>query len=123
MRNILLVDDDKNFAQILKVELEGEAYIVDVAHDGVEAVLNFIHKVYDFVLLDIKMPRLSGIDALKIIKKLNPHVPAITFSGNAGKTEMAEALNCGAVECLAKPFEMGDLKTHIRNNVSKQNDP
>ena len=119
MTNILLVEDDKNFAQVLKVELEGETYTVDVAHDGVEAVLNFIHKVYDFVLLDIKMPRLSGIDVLKIIKKLNPHVPAITFSGNAGEAEMAESVNCGAVECLPKPFEIGELKTHINRHIGK----
>ena len=63
-------------------------------------------KIYDFILLDLKMPRLNGTDTLKIIKKLNPSVPAITFSGNAGNTEMAESVSCGAIECLAKPFEV-----------------
>lgn len=110
MKNILLIEDDKNFGQILKDELEEERYTVDLVHDGVEGVLSFIAKAHDFVLLDLKMPRLPGTGALRIIKKLNPFVTAVTFSGNAGSAEMAEAVECGAIECLAKPFEIERLK-------------
>ena len=86
MLEILLAEDDRNFGNVLKRELEEDGYIVTLVNDGVEAVLKFIGKGsdYDFVLLDIKMPMLDGINTLKIIKKLNPDVPAITFSGNAG---------------------------------------
>ena len=69
---ILLADDDKNFASILKKELEEENFMVDVVANGVEAVMNFIGKAYDFLLMDLKMPRLSGVDALRIIKKISP---------------------------------------------------
>ena len=117
MTTILLVEDDKNFGLILKEELEEEKYTVDLVCDGVEGVLSFISKAYDFVLLDLRMPRLSGTDALKIIKRMNPHVPTITFSGNAGTAEMAESVHCGAIECLGKPFAIAQLKKGIRNHI------
>jgi len=112
--NILLAEDDRKFGSILKRELEEESYIVDVVSNGVEAVLNFIHNSYDFVLLDLGLPRLGGTDALRIIKTLNPHVPAITFSGNAGSGEMAETVQCGAIRCFKKPFAIAQLIEDIR---------
>ncbi|MGZ3614781.1 MAG: response regulator [Thermodesulfobacteriota bacterium] len=117
--NILLADDDKNFGTVLKNELEEERHAVDVVNDGVEAVLRFINDVYDFVLLDIRMPKLNGIDALRIIKRINPDVPAITFSGKAGDLEMAESLRCGAIKCFRKPFEIAQLKNDIKSHASK----
>lgn len=111
--NILIAEDDKNFGFILKRELEEERYTVDLATNGVEAVLNFIGKPYGFVLLDIKMPRLTGTDALRIIKKINPNVPVITFSGNAGSDEIAETIKCGALKCLVKPLLIAQLKDYI----------
>lgn len=119
MHKILIAEDDRKFSAVLKDDLEDEGYAVDLCEDGVEAVLNFIAhgKDYDFVLLDIKMPKLDGINALKIIKRLNPKVPAITFSGNAGSGEMAESVKVGAIRCLTKPFELNDLKEEIKKYI------
>ena len=111
---ILVVEDDKNFGRVLAGELKEDGNTIDLAVDGVEAVLKFIDGEYDFVLLDIKMPKLDGISALRIIKKLNPAVPAITYSGNAGSGEMAEAVKAGAMRCFTKPFEIAKLKEEIK---------
>lgn len=121
MLEILLAEDDRNFGNVLKRELEEDGYIVTLVNDGVEAVLKFIGKGsdYDFVLLDIKMPMLDGINTLKIIKKLNPDVPAITFSGNAGSGEMAESVRAGAIRCLTKPFEIAQLKNDIKKYIAR----
>lgn len=115
--HILLAEDDKNFGMVLKNELEGETYTVDIVNDGVEAVLNFIEKPYDFVLIDINMPKLDGFSTLKIIKKLKRTVPAIVFSGNAGFSEIEETLKVGAIRYFQKPFEMADLKECIKRNL------
>ena len=114
MKNILLAEDDKNFGAVLHNELEDDEHTVTLVNDGVEAVLSFLAHAYDCVLLDIRMPRLNGIDALRIIKKINPHVPAITFSGNAGSQEREESIKVGSIKCLAKPFEIAELKEEIR---------
>ncbi len=111
---ILLVEDDKNFGYVLRGELADTGCEVDLAQDGVEAVMKFIDGKYDFVVLDIKMPKLDGINALRIIKKLDPAVPAITYSGNAGSGEMAESVKAGAIRCLTKPFEISQLKEELR---------
>jgi DNA-binding response OmpR family regulator len=115
--HILLAEDDKNFGQVLKKELEEERYSIDLVQDGLEAVLGFIDKSYDLVLLDIAMPRLDGISALRIIKKVRPQVPVITFSGNAGSEKMEEAIRNGAMNCLTKPFKIDKLKELIRKQI------
>jgi CheY-like chemotaxis protein len=117
--DILLAEDDKNFGSILKRELEDECYSVTLVTNGVEAVLNFIRKQYDFVLLDLRMPRLGGTDALRIMKNINPDVPAIAFSGNAGSSEMEETLQCGAIKCFSKPFAIAQLKEDIKKVCQK----
>ncbi len=118
MVKILIADDDKNFRTVLKNEMEEEKHSVDVAGDGVEAVLMFMTKPYDLVILDLIMPRLNGTDTLKIMKKFNPDVPIITVSGKAGDFEVAESLDCGALKSLRKPFEIGQLKELISGIVS-----
>lgn len=115
--NILLAEDDKNFGIVLKNELEDEGYAVDLVYDGVEAVLHFIEEPYDLVLIDIKMPKLDGISALKIIKKLKPAISVIIFSGNTGFGYIEEMLKMGVIRYFLKPFEMEDLKECIKRNL------
>lgn len=110
---ILLVEDDRRFGQILKMELERDHHAVEHAADGVEGVLSFMENPCDIILLDIRMPRLGGIDALRIIRKLDPKVPAIVFSAVAGASEIVEAEIAGAVKFLSKPFEFAELKNEI----------
>jgi DNA-binding NtrC family response regulator len=117
--NILLADDDGNFGLALKKELEEDRHLVDLVANGVEAVLRFLNNTYDFVLLDLRMPRLGGTDALRIIKNINPRVPAITFSGDAGTAEIEESARCGAAKCLQKPFNVAQLREEIRNHPAK----
>lgn len=112
---ILLAEDDRNFGVVLSGELAQDGNTVDIAYDGVEAVINFISKPdYDFIILDIRMPILDGINALRIIRKMNPAVPAVIISGNAGSGEMLESARAGAIRCLSKPFEIDQLKAEMQ---------
>jgi CheY-like chemotaxis protein len=119
MTRILLADDDLRFASVLKNELEGEGYIVDHVKNGVDVVLRCLANPYDLACLDLVMPRLNGIDALRIIKQINPHLPVITISGNAGRKEMEESLEYGAIKCLSKPFKISELKEEIRGCIGE----
>jgi DNA-binding response OmpR family regulator len=114
MARILLAEDDKNFGFVLKGALEEDGMSVDLVPDGVEAVAAFMDKPYDFVLLDIQMPKLDGISALRLIKKVRPDVPSLTFSGNAGSAEMLDSIKAGSHRCLAKPFQLSELKDEIK---------
>jgi DNA-binding response OmpR family regulator len=117
--NILLAEDDRNLGSIIKNELEEEAYNIDLVYDGVEAVLRFIDKSYNFILLDITMPKLDGINTLRIIKRLNPDVPVIAFSGNAALHQREATCREGAIKFLPKPFLIKELKDLINRYKSK----
>jgi CheY-like chemotaxis protein len=115
MKNILVAEDDINFGIVLQNELRDEEYSVDLVRDGVEAVLSLISKSYDFILMDIGMPRLNGIDALRIIKKFKPHTLAILYSGEAEAQEMEESIRAGAMKLLAKPFKIAPLLEDMKS--------
>ena len=119
MKNILVAEDDINFGIILQNELRAEEYSVDLVRDGVEAVLSFISKSYDFILMDIGMPRLNGIDALRIITKFKPHTLAILYSGEAEAQAMEESIRAGAMKLLAKPFKIAPLLEDIKSILGK----
>lgn len=103
MPNILVVDDEPDVVEYLSDLLDLEGYRVEKAYDGVEAVLSVIDGGIDAVLMDIRMPRVDGVSALRIIKRLKPGLPVIMFTGQAGQGDMAETTRLGAYSCLLKP--------------------
>ncbi len=118
---ILLAENDKNFGIVLKTELEQENYEVDLVTNGTEAIFNFMERSYSLVILDMNIPRLSGIETLRIIKKLNPQIPVVAFSAHAYSKEISESIQHGATKCLAKPFPLAQLTNDIRTFLSAQN--
>jgi DNA-binding response OmpR family regulator len=125
MHRILIAEDDKNFGAVLKNELQEEGYTVDLVGDGVEAVFCVIDNptAYAVAIFDIKMPKLDGIHALRIARRLDRNLPVIAISGNAGSAEMTAARAAGALHCLAKPFGIAKLKEIITATVREGNKP
>ncbi len=119
---ILVAEDERNFGRVLETELTDIGHEVDLVPDGVEAVLRCIEREQDFALLDIKVPRLDGINALRIIKRLRPELPAMTYSGNARSGEMADSIRAGAVRCLSKPLSLAALREKIEGYAAGRRD-
>jgi DNA-binding response OmpR family regulator len=117
---VLLVEDEKNFGLVLKNELSQEAYDVEHVGDGVEAVLRFLSDRHDMVLMDLRLPKLQGIDAIRIIKAMSPSTPVIAFSGHADDLEKKAAADAGAMCCLTKPFEVFRLKEEMGKLLSAE---
>ncbi len=103
MSRILIVDDEQDVVDFFADELQFVGYKTDQAADGVEAVLKFVGGGISAVLMDIRMPKLDGVNALRIMKRINPAVPVILFTGQAGQGDMYEATRLGAYTCLLKP--------------------
>jgi len=119
MTQILVVDDEPDLRRYLADELSDDGYRVDTAGDGVDAVLRVIDGGIDLVLMDIRMPRLDGLNALRILRRLAPAVPVIMFTGQAGQGDMLETTRLGAKTCLLKPVNVERLKETVVQSLGR----
>lgn len=109
MSRILVVDDEPDVVEYLVDDLELAGWQAGRAYDGVEAVLKVLDGGWDLVLMDIRMPKLDGINALRIIRRAAPDLPVVMFTGQAGRGDMAESTRLGAFTCLVKPITTDKL--------------
>ena len=118
MNHILIVDDEYDLANFLADELRTAGFTAGTAADGVDAVLQVLGSSFDGVVMDIRMPKLDGINALKIIRKIAPHLPVIMFTGQAGQGDMLESTRLGAFTCLVKPLAIDKLISTLNQALS-----
>ncbi len=118
MAKILVVDDERAIRNTLKEILEYEKYIVTDAADGMEALEHVKNDQFDAILLDIKMPRMDGIEVLEEILKICD-TPIVMISGHGNIETAVEAIKKGAYDYIAKPLDLNRLLITIRNALDK----
>ncbi len=113
---ILIVDDDADIRDILKLTLSEENYEISEAADGEEALKIINSKPLDLVLVDYKMPRMDGRQLCRLIKKdlLLRHLPVIMVTGKGEITDKVGGIDAGADDYVVKPFEPKELMARIR---------
>lgn len=116
---ILVIDDEKNILESIKMVLNYENYPVDTANSGIDGIDRFKMNNPDIVLLDVKMPGFNGIEVLKQLKEINPFAEIIMISGHSGIEEAVEASRLGAFDFLEKPITRDKLILTIRNASEK----
>ncbi len=114
---ILVVDDEESLRLSLKFKLKSAGFDVDVAVDGEDALEKLKTRPVDAVLLDINMPRMSGIETLTMIRQLYPQTEAIMLTGFADFSTAIECLKIGAKDYLVKPVDTTELVTRLRSLV------
>jgi DNA-binding NtrC family response regulator len=117
---LLIADDEKNVSLVLQKELARRNYEVSVANDGRSAV-EFAQKVdYDVIVMDMTMPQMDGIQALKVIKQGEPSPEVIMLTGNATLETAIEAMKAGAYDYLTKPCKIEELDVLIRKACERR---
>ena len=112
--NILIVDDEQSVVFLLKEELtELEKYNVATAYDGAEAINLLQSQPFDVVLLDVKMPRVSGIEVLKYVREQHPTTIVIMLTNFADVKTAIETMKLGAYDFVNKPYEREELLATI----------
>lgn len=106
---ILIVDDEKEFVETLAQRLTIRDYDVTTAFSGEEAVETVKGYNFDVVILDVLMPGMDGIEALRGIKELKPLIEVIMLTGNATVESAVEGMKLGAHDYLMKPCETEEL--------------
>ena len=113
MRKILVVDDDTAHARMLETLMTDWGYAVSVADDGTTGVEQVEKKGFDLVLLDMKMKKMSGMEALQRIKAYNPVLPVIIMTAYSSVKTAVKALKIGAYDYLTKPLDFDRLELSL----------
>ena len=113
MNSILLADDDRELCDLLVQYLQGEGFEIDLAHDGEEAVTKALTGDYAALILDVMMPRLTGFDALRLIRAKST-LPVIMLTARGEEVDRIVGLEMGADDYLPKPFNPRELAARLR---------
>lgn len=110
--NILVVDDEKLIVKGLTFALEQDGNTVDCAYDGEEAVDKITNGSYDIVLLDLMLPKLSGIEVCQQVRQFS-YVPIIMLTAKSEDADKIMGLDVGADDYMTKPFNVNEVKARI----------
>ncbi|HXH18794.1 MAG TPA: sigma-54 dependent transcriptional regulator, partial [Chitinophagales bacterium] len=119
MPKILIIDDEKAIRKTMREILEYESYTVEEAENGMDGLNKLRDEHYDIVLLDIKMPKMDGIEVLEEAQKIVPDTPVIMISGHGTVESAVEAVKKGAFDFISKPPDLNRLLITIRNAMDK----
>lgn len=111
---LLLVEDDVNFGEVLKSYLEMHDFNVILAKDGQEGLHMFHRDKYDLCILDVMMPKMDGFALAKSIKEKDPEMPIIFLTAKSFKEDVLEGFKTGADDYLTKPFNSEELLARIK---------
>ena len=106
---VLVVDDEADLLEIVRDRLESAGYRVLTARDGLEALAFLAAVRPDSIILDLKMPRLGGLDALPEIRRAAPDAHVVVLTGSPNRPLAEECRARGADDFLLKPFNPGEL--------------
>jgi DNA-binding NtrC family response regulator len=117
---VLLVDDEKEFTSILSERMKSRGLTVDIANTGPVAIKKVKEKSYDAIILDLAMPEMDGIEAMKHLLQENPDLQVIFLTGHATLEKGIEAVKLGAVEFMEKPVDINKLLDKVNEAKTKK---
>lgn len=119
---VLLVEDNGPLQRIIEKRLSEEGYSTDSSSDGDEGAGFACAYDYDLAILDIMLPKVSGLEILKMIKKRNPLTPVLLLTAKDSVVDKVAGLDAGADDYLVKPFAFDELLARVRALMRRQTD-
>lgn len=117
--SILLVEDEENLHETLKLNLELEGYEVTSEYDGIGALKSFQNEHFDLIILDIMLPELDGISVCENIRLKNTDIPILILSARNSGADRVLGLKKGADDYLTKPFNLEELLLRVDKLINK----
>lgn len=117
---ILVVDDESDMCEMLVTILYKEGYVTDMANNGKDAIKRVKDGGVDFVLLDIMMPEMGGIETLQQIKAVRPDIPVVMITAYATLKTAQESMRLGAYDYITKPFNLECVREVIKQGLEEQ---
>jgi len=120
MSNILIVDDEQSYRQLLSLVFEGDGHTIRTAANGLEALTLLQAEPADVVISDVKMPDMDGIEMLRSIRETLPDLGIVFMTAFASVEAAREAFKLGADDFIQKPFDVEELKLIVKKTIEKQ---
>jgi DNA-binding NtrC family response regulator len=117
---ILLIDDEQDFLNIMAERMEARDMTVSTASSAKEGLEKAAAGNFDAVILDLRMPEMDGMEALKVLKEKNPDLEVILLTGHATLKDGVEAMKLGALDLLEKPADINTLTERIQSAHAKK---
>ncbi|MDZ4072650.1 MAG: response regulator transcription factor [Sediminibacterium sp.] len=117
--NILLVEDEENLHETLKLNLEMEGYEVSSAFNGTEALKKIANEYFDLIIMDIMLPEVDGIAVTESVRVNNNEVPILMLSAKNAGSDRVLGLKKGADDYLTKPFNLEELLLRVEKLINK----
>lgn len=114
LMRILVVEDEQKIASFIKTGLELEAWAVDIANDGESGLDLATSESYDVIMLDLMLPKVSGVDVCRELRQTGNHTPILILTAKGATDDKIQCLNIGADDYLVKPFVFEELVARIR---------
>lgn len=114
MQTILIIEDEKRVADLLKTGLEENGYLTMTAYDGSIGLRIFRTHVFDLVISDIILPGLNGFELCREIRKINPSIPILMLTALGSTDDKLDGFDAGADDYLVKPFDFRELNARIK---------
>ncbi len=118
MNTVLIIEDDKAIVDVLKMILEHDGFRIEKAFNGPTGIEKFKETAPDIVLLDIRMPKMDGIEVLQELRKLDKNSIIIMISGHGNIETAVQTTKLGAYDFISKPFDVERLKLTIQNGLN-----
>lgn len=120
---LLVVEDEKEIADGIRAIVENANYKVDCEYDGISGLDNILSGIYDLVILDIMLPKISGLEIVKSVREQGIDTPIIMLTAKSQVSDKINGLNIGADDYITKPFDGGELLARIGARLRKSSEP
>lgn len=113
-QKVLIVDDEESIVTLLKFNVETAGFATDVAYDGLEALRKIAETTFDFIILDIMLPKMDGMEVCKYLRERNIQIPILMLTARGDALDRISGLEMGADDYLTKPFSPREVVARIR---------
>ena len=113
--NIIVIEDDENIQEIVKLSLESQGYYVTTFDNAEEALEKIQEGIFDLAIFDVMLPQMSGLTAIKKIRETNTHMPILILSAKDSELDKIKGLDSGSDDYLTKPFGVLELCARVRS--------
>ena len=123
MANILIVDDEQSFRQLLSLVFSNEGHNIRTAMNGRQALELLAEEPSDVIISDVKMPDMDGIELLRAVRETQPEIGVVLMTAFAGEVQLDQARKAGVTALVAKPVDTSRLVALVREQLDGPAEP